>query len=531
MKNFIFITGGVLSSLGKGLTAGSIGALFEAAGYKISFIKLDPYLNIDPGTMSPFEHGEVFVTDDGLETDLDLGHYERFTTAILNKNSNITAGKIYSKLLEKERKGDLLGKTIQIVPHFTNAIKEAIYKVSNDCDVTIVEVGGTVGDIEGLPFIEAIRQIGLEKKKNNSVFVHLTYVPYLKVADELKTKPTQHSVKSLLSLGVQPDILICRAEKDLPLELKKKIALFTNVEEHYVISAPDLENIYSQPIFFAKQNLDKILIDLLKLNSKKVNLTNWLTISDTFAALNENVNIAIVGKYNFCKDSYKSIYEALIHAQINNKVKVNITWIDGETLTKENIENVLKNFNGILVPGGFGNRGVEGKILAAEFARKNNIPYFGICLGMQVAAIEYARNVMGLENAHSTEFENTTEPVITILENQKEQKYKGASMRLGKYSCKIEKNSKVFAAYKTDLIDERHRHRYEVNPKYVAQFEENGLKISGKNQNDNLTEIIEIENHPFFIACQFHPEFKSKPFAAHPLFVEFVKAAKQTASI
>lgn len=528
MKNFIFITGGVISSLGKGLAAGSIGALFEASGYKVSFIKLDPYLNVDPGTMSPFEHGEVFVTHDGLETDLDLGHYERFTNAVLNKNSNVTAGKLYLKLLEKERKGDLLGKTIQIVPHFTNEIKEAVYNVCNESDVTIVEVGGTVGDIEGLPFIEAIRQIGLEKKNNNSVFVHLTYVPYIKVADELKTKPTQHSVKELLSLGIQPDILICRAEKDLPEEVKKKISLFTNVEEQFVISAPDLNNIYSQPIIFANQNLDKKLINLLGLDQRNTDLTNWTNITNTLATLKCNVNIAMVGKYNNCKDSYKSIYEALIHAQIPNKVKVNITCIDGENLTEQNIKTSLKDFDGILIPGGFGERAVEGKILAAGYARKNNIPYFGICLGMQVAAIEFARNVLGLSDANSTEFKiDSLDPVITIIEEQKNITFKGATMRLGNYNCKVDQNSKVFAAYKTTMIDERHRHRYELNPAYIEQFEDNGLHISGKNVSDDLTEIIEIKDHPFFIACQFHPEFKSKPFAAHPIFVEFISAAKK----
>ncbi|MDR3647144.1 MAG: CTP synthase [Candidatus Babeliales bacterium] len=528
MKNFIFITGGVLSSLGKGLTAGSIGALFEASGYKVSFIKLDPYLNVDPGTMSPYEHGEVFVTNDGLETDLDLGHYERFTNAVLNKDSNVTAGKLYSRLLEKERKGDLLGKTIQIVPHFTNAIKEAVYNVCHESDVTIVEVGGTIGDIEGLPFIEAIRQIGLEKKKNNSVYVHLTYLPYLKMADELKTKPTQHSVKTLLSMGIQPDILICRAEKELSEDIKKKISLFTNVEEQFVISAPDLNNIYSQPLVFAKQNLDKSLINFLNLDSRKSDLTNWTQITNTLATLENHVNIAMVGKYNECKDAYKSIYEALIHAQIPNNIKVNISCIDGEDLTAENVDSVLKSFDGILVPGGFGNRAVEGKILAAGYARRNKIPYFGICLGMQVAAIEFARNVLNLPQANSTEFDvNSIDPVITIIEEQKNITFKGATMRLGKYDCKVDTNSKVFAAYKTDMIDERHRHRYELNPKYIPALEQHGLHISGKNNVDDLTEIIEITDHPFFIACQFHPEFKSKPFAAHPIFVEFIGAAKR----
>lgn len=528
MKNFIFITGGVISSLGKGLAAGSIGALLEASGYKISFIKLDPYLNVDPGTMSPHEHGEVFVTDDGLETDLDLGHYERFTNAILNKNSNVTAGKLYSKLLEQERKGDLLGKTIQIVPHFTNIIKEAIYNISNDSDVTIVEVGGTVGDIEGLPFIEAIRQISLEKRKNNCVFVHLTYIPFIKVAGELKTKPTQHSVKELLSLGIQPDVLICRTEKDLPEDIKKKIALFTNVEESCIISAPDLTNIYSQPILFAEQNLDKSLINLLNLDPKKIDLINWMEIANTLASLKTEVNIALVGKYTSTIDSYKSIYEALIHAQIPNNVKVNITCIDGEELTKENVENILNKFQGILVPGGFGNRAIEGKILAAGYARKNKIPYFGICLGMQVAAIEFARNVLNLSNANSTEFDiNSADPVITIIEQQKNITNKGASMRLGQYTCKLEKNSKASQLYKTDIINERHRHRYELNPAYVAKFEDQGLMITGKNNTDQLTEIIEINDHPFFVACQFHPEFKSKPFAAHPLFVEFINAANK----
>lgn len=527
MNNFIFVTGGVISSLGKGVACASIGALLESMGYKVSFIKLDPYLNVDPGTMNPVQHGEVYVTEDGLETDLDLGHYERFTNAILNRNSNITAGKLYSQLINKERNGDFLGKTIQIIPHLTNQIKDSIFKVKENNDITIVEIGGTIGDIESLPFIEAIRQIGLEKKNNNCAYVHLTYVPYIKAAGELKTKPTQHSVKELLSLGIQPNILICRSEQELQENIKEKIALFTNVEKSCVISAPDLSTIYEMPILFAKQQLEFALSKFLNIKYKKPDLKKWNFIVNTLKNLKQIVNIAIVGKYIDLQDAYKSIYQALFHAQIPNKIKVNIDLINAEELTEKNITQNLSKTQGILVPGGFGDRAIEGKLLAIKYARENNIPFLGICLGMQLSAIEFARNVLGLKEANSTEFNlNTPIPLISLLDQQKNVKVKGASMRLGQQVCKIKNNTKAYNIYKTDSIQERHRHRYELNSDYIDMFEKHGFIISGTYLEKNLAEIIEIPKNLFFVASQFHPEFQSKPFDPHPLFTAFINACK-----
>jgi len=527
LGKFIFITGGVLSSLGKGVTSASIGTLLEKMGYKITFLKLDPYLNIDPGTMNPYQHGEVYVTEDGGETDLDLGHYERFTNVVLSKKNNMTAGKLYFRLLEKERKGEFLGATVQVVPHFTNEIIKSIEDVvSNDIDIALIEIGGTVGDMESLPFLEAIRQLALKLPKEDTLFIHLTYVPYVKVAGELKTKPSQHSVRELRAIGIQPDILICRAEKPLPTSIKKKLALFTNVDENSVFSAPDIDTIYKLPLYLKKENLDKVIAKYLNIEYREPDLKDWESIIESLNSLKDSVNVAIVGKYTELKDAYKSIIEAFNHSQIVNKVKVNLKWINSDELTEDNIGEKLGNIDGILVPGGFGERGVEGKILTAKFARENNIPYFGICLGMQVAVIEFARNVAGLKKANSTEFnENTPHPVIDLMPEQKNIDKKGGTMRLGSYKCVLKEGTKVRKIYGEPVIYERHRHRYEFNPKYRPILEEKGLVVSGIYEEKNLAEIIELPNHRWFVACQFHPEFKSKPLNPHPLFVDFVKAA------
>ncbi|WP_028950424.1 CTP synthase [Sulfurihydrogenibium subterraneum] len=526
MKKYIFITGGVLSSLGKGVTSAAIGSILESMGYKITLMKLDPYLNIDPGTMNPYQHGEVFVTEDGAETDLDLGHYERFTNAVMTKHNNTTSGKLYFNLLEKERRGAFLGATVQVIPHFTNEIKKSIEKVAENHDITLVEIGGTVGDIESLPFLEAIRQMGIENKKEDVMYIHLTYVPYIKVAGELKTKPSQHSVKELRAIGIQPDILIGRSEFPLPKDIKKKLSLFTNVDEDSVFSAPDLDIIYEIPLYFKKEGLDKAIAKHLNLEYKEPELSKWKKIVSALSKLEKEVDIGIVGKYVELKDAYKSINEALIHAQIPNKVKVNIHWINSEKINQENYQEVLKGLDGILVPGGFGDRGVEGKILTAKYARENNIPYFGICLGMQIAVIEFARSVAGLEGANSTEFNPfTPHPVIDIMPDQKNVDKKGGTMRLGAYKCTLKPGTKAYQIYGQPEISERHRHRYEFNPKYVPILEEKGLVVSGVYKTRNLPEIIELPNHIWFIACQFHPEFKSKPFDPHPLFVSFVEAS------
>ncbi len=526
MQKFIFVTGGVLSSLGKGVTSAGIGAILEAMGYKITLLKLDPYLNIDPGTMNPYQHGEVYVTEDGAETDLDLGHYERFTNVVLTKYNNATSGKLYYSLLEKERRGAFLGATVQVIPHFTNEIIKAIEKGAKDSEIAIVEIGGTVGDIESLPFLEAIRQMGLELGKENAVFVHLTYIPYIKVAGELKTKPSQHSVKELRAIGIQPDILIGRAERSLPKAIKRKLALFTNVDEESVFSAPDLKTIYEMPLYLKKENFDKILASHLELDYKEPDLSKWKKIVNRLSNLKSEVDIAIVGKYVQLKDAYKSISEAFVHAQIPNKTKVNLKWIDADEITEENIEELLKDINGILVPGGFGERGVEGKILTIKYARENNIPYFGICLGMQLAVIEFARHVAGLKEANSTEFDpETPYPVIDLMPEQKGISKKGGTMRLGAYKCILKPGTKAYEIYGKEEIVERHRHRYEFNPEFRPLLEEKGLVVSGEYKAKKLPEIIELPEHPWFIGCQFHPEFKSKPFNPHPLFVSFVEAS------
>lgn len=536
MAKFIFVTGGVLSSLGKGLTAAAIGTLLESMHYKIAFLKLDPYLNVDPGTMNPCQHGEVFVTDDGAETDLDLGHYERFTQVKLQSHSSTTAGKLYAQLITKERHGDFLGSTIQIVPHLTDAIKQAIQCAAGDADCTIVEIGGTVGDIEGLPFIEAIRQMGLRERcshehrsndvRADCIYIHLTYVPYLETAAELKTKPTQHAVKELLSLGIQPDILICRSQKPLSPEIKQKIALFTNVDQAAIISAPDLALVYELPLYLAHEQLAQTIVTHWKLPYQDPDLTVWQKIVATLHALEHEVTIAIVGKYINVKDAYKSLTEALIHAQIPTKTRVEIVWINAEELTPKNLADTFKNIDGIIIPGGFGDRGIEGKILAAGYARTHDIPFLGICLGMQVAAIEFARSVLNLSDAHSTEFNpQTPNPVIDLMKEQKNKRDKGGTMRLGAQICCLKPKSRAEKIYQKEKISERHRHRYELNTQYKKQFEQAGLKISGMHESQDLPEIIELSQHPFFIGCQFHPELQSKPYEPHPLFVALVQAA------
>ncbi len=522
MAKYIFITGGVLSSLGKGISSASIGTILEEMGYKVTLQKLDPYLNVDAGTMSPYQHGEVYVTEDGAETDLDLGHYERFTNAVMTKDNNITAGRVYYNVINKERKGDYLGATVQVIPHITEEIKSLIRKVEKDNDIVIVEIGGTVGDIEGLPFLEAVRQLSLELGKGNYVFVHVTYVPYLKSVGELKTKPTQHSVKELRAIGIQPDIIICRAEKELPEGIKSKIALFTNVEERAVISAPDVSYSYEVPIKLKEQGLDRILTEKLNLKHKEINLGKWKKIINILKNPEDEVNIALVGKYVELRDAYKSVVEALIHGGLANKVKVNVIFMNSETL--EITE--LKRADGIIVPGGFGERGIAGKLEALMYGRENNIPTFGICLGMQLMAIEFARNVLGLKGANSTEFDpGTPYPVIDIMEEQKKIDRLGGTMRLGAYPCKIKKGTLAYKIYKKELIYERHRHRYEFNNTFRKDFEENGIVFSGLSPDGKLVEIMELKNHVWYLGCQFHPEFKSKPFAPHPLFSSFIKAS------
>jgi len=528
VTKYIFVTGGVISSLGKGIASAAIGKLLESRGLTISMIKCDPYINVDPGTMNPYQHGEVYVTEDGAETDLDLGHYERFTNAVMSAENNITTGKIYYSVISKERKGSYLGKTIQVIPHITDEIKDCIKKVTKKkkVDVVIVEIGGTVGDIESLPFLEAVRQFTFEKGHNNAINIHVTLVPYIKSADEIKTKPTQHSVGKLREIGIIPDILLCRSEFPLSKDVKSKIALFCNVEEKAVIQALDVQSIYEVPIVFKHENLDKLIIDKLKLRCAKGDLKNWeKQVVDKIKNTKSTVEVAVVGKYIELQDAYKSIYEALLHGGIANNVKLNIKKVDSEYISKHCAEKYLKGVHGVLVPGGFGSRGIEGKIQAVQYARKNRIPFLGICLGMQIAVIEFARNVCGLKGVNSTEFnKNTPYPVICLLEEQKKIKIKGGTMRLGKYSCKLRKGTKSIKAYKKEDISERHRHRYEFNNKYMEMMKRNGLVIAGVHPKGNLVELIEITDHPWFVGCQFHPEFKSKPDKAHPLFREFVKA-------
>lgn len=522
---YIFITGGVLSSLGKGIAAASIGTLLECSGLKVTLLKLDPYINIDPGTMNPLQHGEVYVTDDGAETDLDLGHYERFTKVKMRRMNNVTAGSIYHNVIQKERNGEYLGSTVQVIPHITDEIKRKILEVGKGVDIVICEVGGTVGDIESLPFLEAIRQFRFDINPKKVLYVHLTLVPYIKTSGELKTKPTQHSVQKLREIGIQPDILLCRTEKKLDESLKNKIGLFCNVDVGSVITAMDVKNIYEVPLSLEGEGLSVIIFSKLGLSYKKPNLDSWETVIKILdKPKSGNVDIAVVGKYIDLQDSYKSLTEALIHGGISVDVGVNIHWIDAETLENGADLQVLESYNGILVPGGFGERGIEGKISAIKYARINKVPFFGICLGMHCAVIEFARNVVQIQKANSAEFApNSPDPIIDLLPDQGTKGKKGGTMRLGEYPCQLRKKSNAFEAYKTREIYERHRHRYEFNNRYRIQLEEAGLKISGLSPNGNLVEIVELEDHPWFLAGQFHPEFKSSPMEPHPLFKAFIR--------
>ncbi|KPJ70239.1 CTP synthetase [candidate division WOR-1 bacterium DG_54_3] len=526
MSKFVFITGGVLSALGKGIAASSIGRLMESHGYKITLQKFDPYLNVDPGTMNPFQHGEVYVTDDGAETDLDLGHYERFTSTKTSQAHNWTAGKIYESIIKKERQGEFLGKTVQVIPHVTDEIKKAFSAVAAGNDIVIAEIGGTVGDIEGQPFLESIRQMRLELGKENTLFIHLTLVPFIKTSGELKTKPTQHSVRELRAIGIQPDIILCRTERSLSKEIKAKISLFTNVPLEAVITAKDVENIYEIPLLYAKEELDTIILKYLNLDKKQRKLSRWKDLVNRMSNPKDEVNIALVGKYAGLQDSYISLKEALIHGGIKHQLKVNISWIEAEDLEKGRLQGILGPHDGILVPGGFGVRGIEGKIKAVTFAREKKIPYFGICLGMQCASIEFARKIANLTQANSTEFDSKTPHKIFFKWRElKGIDQMGGTMRLGSYSCRLKKNSFAYKSYGKEAISERHRHRYEFNPEYEKILSKAGLFFSGKNPDYGLVEIIELKNHPWFLGCQFHPEFKSKPLEPHPLFKSFIGAS------
>jgi CTP synthase len=530
MTKFIFVTGGVISSLGKGIAAASIGTLLKMHGYNITILKMDPYLNVDPGTMSPFQHGEVYVTDDGAETDLDLGHYERFTGVTMSRSNNVTTGQIYYSVINKERRGDYLGKTVQVIPHITDEIKGTILGLADtdSYDVILVEVGGTVGDIESLPFLEAIRQIPYEIGREHCLYVHVTLVPYVRAAAELKTKPSQHSVKALREIGVQPDLLLCRTETELGNDNRSKIAMFCNVMPEMVFEARDADDIYRIPLLYAAQGIDQAIINKLGLPRTEAKADDWRRLVERMDAINEKLRIGVVGKYIDLQDAYKSIYEALRHAAIGNDVHLEIERIDSETLNAKNCERRLAGLAGILIPGGFGSRGIEGKILAARYARENNVPYFGICLGMQVALIEFARHVCGLEGANSTEFDDDSpHPVVDLLATQKTITSMGGTMRLGAYTCRLEPGSKVAGVYGSDQVSERHRHRYEVNNKYRQVFKEHGLVLAGTTLDTRLVEIIELPDHPWFVGCQFHPEFKSRPLQPHPLFRQFIRSARE----
>jgi len=529
MAKYIFITGGGISSLGKGIATASIAKILESCGFRVSLIKFDPYLNVDPGTMNPYQHGEVYVTYDGAETDLDLGHYERFTSARLGRINNVTTGQIYSTVLARERKGDYLGKTIQVIPHITNEIKDRIKAVAKEtkAEIILMEVGGTVGDIESLPFLEAARQFGLEEGRANALYIHLTLIPYIRAADEIKTKPTQHSVGTLREIGIQPDILLCRTEKPLDDEVKSKISLFCNVPQKAVIEALDVSSIYEIPLIFKNQGLDKIILKHFGLKARHSDLNHWQErVVDKVLYPKHKTTIAVVGKYIELQDAYKSIYEALRHGGIANDCLVEIKKIDSETIELEGPQKTLSGVSGVLVPGGFGYRGIEGKIKAIQYARENNLPFFGICLGMQCAAIEFARNCLKIKRANSTEFvKHTQEPVISLLEEQRKIKQMGATMRLGEYPCRLLKGTLAYQAYGKADIYERHRHRYEFNNRYRLAMVKKGMVFSGIYPKKNLVEIMELKGHPWFVGVQFHPEFQSKPNKAHPLFAEFIKAS------
>lgn len=527
MSKYIFVTGGVVSSLGKGIAASSIGCLLEARGLRVTQLKFDPYINVDPGTMSPFQHGEVFVTDDGAETDLDLGHYERFTSTRMTRANNWTTGRIYLSVIEKERRGDFLGKTVQVIPHITNEIKDAILAVSKDVDVTIVEIGGTVGDIESLPFLEATRQMRQQVGRNNAIFVHVTLVPYIHVAGELKSKPTQHSVKDLLEIGIQPDILLCRTDRELPHDLKEKIALFCNVSEDAVIPAKDVSTVYEVPLEFAREGLDDLIVNRLSLEKREPDLRPWQKLVNIIKHPDDHVTVGIVGKYVGLGDSYKSLIEALVHGGVANRLKVNIRWIEAEELRPhENWEEKLHDLDAILVPGGFGKRGISGMIRAIFYARKSKTPFFGICLGMQCACIEHARNICSLPEADSTEFSpDTAHPIFFKLRDLVDVEEMGGTMRLGAYPCRLEPESKVAQIYGKEEVSERHRHRYEFNTEYEKVLADESLQFTGKSPDGRFIEMIERRNHPWFVGCQFHPEYQSRPLDPHPLFKSFIKAA------
>ncbi len=536
MTRFVFVTGGVVSSLGKGLTSASLGAILEARGLTVRLLKLDPYINVDPGTMSPFQHGEVFVTEDGAETDLDLGHYERFVRTKTGKDSNFTTGRIYGSVIAKERRGEYLGATVQVIPHITDEIKAGVRRGAQDADICMIEIGGTVGDIESLPFLEAIRQMGVELGRRRVAYVHLTLVPYIAASAEIKTKPTQHSVKELRSIGIQPDVLVCRAEHPIPPEQRAKIALFTNVEERAVISAIDADDLYGIPLILQEQGLDDIIVEKLGLDVPPADLSEWRAVVEAKAHPEAEVNVAMVGKYVHFKDSYISLNEALLHAGIHTRTRVNIHYLESEDLEHQGID-CLQEMDAILVPGGFGERGIEGKIRAVRFAREHGIPYLGICLGLQVAVIEFARNVAGLEGAHSTEFDPGCEhPVIALITEWRDQdgtlqarssaSDKGGTMRLGAQECLLSEGSMARAIYQQGTIHERHRHRYEFNNNYLEPLQAAGLRFAGMSR-DQLVEIVELQNHPWFLACQFHPEFTSNPRDGHPLFTGFISAARE----
>ncbi len=522
---FIFVTGGVLSSLGKGLSAASTGALMETRGLTVTFLKMDPYINVDPGTMNPFQHGEVFVTDDGAETDLDLGHYERFTHAILRQKNNFTTGQIYDAVIQKERRGEYLGETVQVIPHITDEIKDKIRSLGNGVDVAIVEVGGTVGDIESLPFLEAIRQLRVDLGPQNVLYVHLTLLPFVKASGEVKTKPTQHSVKALREVGIQPDILICRTEKKITRDIKEKIALFCNVRSEEVIAAEDVSCIYELPLKFHEEGLDQKVVELLNIWTRAPKLDGWRAFVEAVNSLELSITIGIVGKYVNLQESYKSLNEALFAGGVKNRTRVNLKFIDSELLSEQTIDLEFADVHGILVPGGFGSRGIEGKIQAVGFARQHKIPFFGICLGMQMAVVEFSRNVCNLADANSTEFNpETPYPVIHLMDEQRSVMDKGGTMRLGAYECVIPEGSECHQIYGATRISERHRHRYEFNPEFRSILEEKGLKAGGVSPDGKLVEMVEYSEHPWFVGCQFHPEFKSKPMESHPLFASYIKA-------
>jgi CTP synthase len=524
-KKFIFVTGGVLSSLGKGLSAAAIGAILEARGLRVTIIKMDPYINVDPGTMSPYQHGEVFVTDDGAETDLDLGHYERFVSTPMSQRNNFTTGRVYSNVIERERKGEYLGRTVQVIPHITDEIKRLLWEGVEDADLGIIEVGGTVGDIESTPFLEAIRQFRLDVGAENVLYVHVTLVPYLKAAGEQKTKPTQHSVKQLREIGIQPDVLLCRTERDLPKEIRDKIALFCDVEKDAVIAAPDIEDIYELPLVFHRQELDSLILARLGIWAASARLEKWEELVSRRTSARKLVRVAIVGKYVHLADTYKSLNEALHHGGVANRARVELLYVDSETLDPDDPGSSLGDADCVLVPGGFGERGAEGKIAAIRWARETGVPFFGICLGLQLVVVEYARTVLGLDGAQSREFEDhPDEPVIELMDEQRNVVDKGGTMRLGAWPCVLAEGSLAHRLYGRAEISERHRHRYEVNPAYVERLEQAGLRLSGRSPDGKLVEMVELESHPHFIACQFHPEFKSRPLAPHPLFSAFIKA-------